>query len=173
MVIVASRLDSTNIANINSEQQNFRLPGLSILDSVVLLERLAFDANKKPPELYHRRDNVDFLRRVAILLEGNPTAIQMIVPSFEKFNYDGESLFYHLLCDVIEEPSEENWNRSRFCRTVSFAMVLPSFIDFDETLIKATHFAPFWNLMPKDLTLYYWFLYLFASKYHREAAYAN
>ncbi|KAE9378275.1 hypothetical protein N431DRAFT_452391 [Stipitochalara longipes BDJ] len=173
MAIIASRLDTTSIANITSERQKFHLPGLSILDSVVLLERLTFDANTKPPELYHRRDNVDFLRRVAILLEGNPTAIQMIVPAFERFNYDGEALFNNLLYDVIENPSEENWNRSRFCKSVSFAMILPSFIDFDETLISATQFAPFWNLMPKDLTIYYWFFYLFASKYYQEAAYAN
>ena len=173
MVIISSRLDSTNIANIISERQKFHLPGLSVLDSVSFLERLTFDTDKKPPELYHRRDKVDFLRRVAILLEGNPTAIQMIVPTFEKFNYEGEALFNHLLYDVIERPSEDIRNRSRFCRSVNFAMILPSFIDFDETRIGANQFAPFWNLMPKDLTLYYFFFYAFASDYWQEAAYAD
>jgi hypothetical protein len=173
MVIVASRLDYTNIANITSDRQKFHLPGLSILDSVVLLEQLTFNENTKPPVLYHRRDNVDFLRRVAILLEGNPTAIQMIVPEFQKCNHDGEALFNSLLYDVIEDSSMENWNRSRFYRSVSFALVLPSFVNFDETMIAAHQFAPFWNLMPKDLKYYFWFCFVFESEYYQEGAYAD
>lgn len=173
MVIVASRLDTTQVANITSDRQKYRLSGLSIIDSVTLLQRLAIGDKSKPPETYHRRDNIDFLRRVAILLEGNPTAIQMIVPAFKRANYDGKVLFNNLLYNAIEEPSEDAWSRSHFVQSLTAAMVLPSFINFDESLIQATHFAPFWNLMPKNLNYYYWFFYLFASKYFQEAAYAN
>jgi hypothetical protein len=173
MAIVASRLADTQVANVTSERQKFHLSGLSILDSVTLLQQLAFDEKTKPPEIYHRRDNIDFLRRVAILLEGNPTAIQIIVPAFSRASYNGEALFNNLLYDKIEEPAEDIWSRSRFCTSLSIALVLPSFINFDDTMIQTTHFAPFWNIMPKDLNYYYWFFYLFASKYFQEASYAN
>jgi CHAT domain/NACHT domain len=173
VVIVASRHDNTQVANVTSERQKFHLSGLSVLDSVLLLQQLAFEKKVKRPEIYHRRDNIDFLRRVAILLEGNPTAIQMIVPAFNRANYDGEILFNKLLYDKIDEPTEDIWSRSRFCTSLSIAMVLPSFIDFDKTMIQTTHFAPFWSIMPKNLNYYYWFFFLFASKYFQEAAYAN
>jgi hypothetical protein len=172
MVIIGSRLSTTKIADITSDRQKYNLPGLSALDSVELLQQLVFHGDLQPQETYHRRNNIDYLRRVAILLEGNPTAIQMIVPTFRRLDFNGESLFNKLLYDVIDEPDRAIWGESNFCRQIVLA-TLPWFLDSDNTLISADDFAPFWNLMPKDLKYYYWFFYLFASKYFVEAGYAN
>jgi len=45
---------------------------------------------------------------------------------------------------------------------------LRSFIDTRKTLIKASQFAPFFNVMPMDLTMYYWCLYLSVSRHFTE-----
>ncbi|KAG7284484.1 hypothetical protein NEMBOFW57_010859 [Staphylotrichum longicolle] len=178
MVIVASRLDRTSIANIPSDRHKYRLPGLSVLDSVNLFQELSFGSNRELPELWSHRENIDSLRRVAILLEGNPEVIQFLVPELKSVNYNGQALLNTLLYGVCEtakkhmESKEGVW-QSRFLTTLEGAFVLPSFIDFNATLIKVNQFAPFWNIMPKDLNVYYWFLTLFASKYFQEGTIGN
>ncbi|KAK4186668.1 CHAT domain-protein [Podospora australis] len=177
MVIVSSRLDKTEIAHIPSNRQKYLLPGLSVIDSVDLLQDLSFNGpgKPKPPELFYHRANIDALRRAAILLEGNPAAIQLIVPELEKVNYSGELLLHNLLYGVCKthEEDEDLMEKCRFVKTLYFALTLPSFIDFNKTFISPVHFAPFWTLMPKDLNVYYWFLYLSSQKYFQEGTYAN
>jgi hypothetical protein len=51
-------------------------------------------------------------------------------------------------------------SKSRFEQSLTAACVLESFTDLDTTGVAVYHLAPFWTLMPKDLSIYYWFLYL-------------
>ncbi|KAL2135253.1 hypothetical protein VTI74DRAFT_9238 [Chaetomium olivicolor] len=161
MVIIASRLNTTSIAHIPSEHHKYHLPGLSVLDSVRLLQELSFGGEHEIPKILYRGENIDYLRRAVILLEGNPAAIQLIVPELTQLNYNGESLFEKLLYGVCDSYlNQDPFTRPRFVQSLSMTLLLPSFIDFDNTLISATQFAPFWTLLPQDLTAYYHFLYL-------------
>lgn len=167
MVIVSSRLETASIFSVPTDRHKYRLPGLSVLDSVTLLQDLTFGPHGQVPEIFYRRDNIDSLRRAVILLEGNPAAIQMMVPELKKVGCRGEILYHNMmygLCRTyIQGQGVVDW--CRFLRAVYVALGVPSFNDFNKTMISTMHFAPFWNIMPKDLTFYYWFLYLFASTY--------
>lgn len=170
MVIVSSRQDTVKIANITYPYQKYHLTGISILDSVDLLLKLALEPNTKPPETFHRRENIDYLRRIAILLEGNPGAIQMIVPALKRANYDGEILLNELLYGVWSTRDDE-WERCRFVRSIYDALVVQSFINLDETRMTLSHLAIFWTLMPQRLDYYYWFLYLSCSMFYGEGSF--
>ena len=170
MVIVSSRQNTVEIANIVYPHQKHHLSGISVLDSVDLLLNLALEPKSKLPETFHRRENIDYLRRVAILLEGNPGAIQMITPALKRASYDGETLLNNLLYGVWERDDGE-WQWCRFVRSIYSASLARSFIDIDETLVTLSHFAMFWNLMPQNLDYYYWFLYLSSSASHREGSF--
>ena len=164
MAIIASRLDTTAIAHIPSDHK-YRLLGLSVLDSVSLLQDLSFGPTKEIPEIFYRRENIDSLRRAAILLEGNPAAIQLIVSELKKVDYNGEELLHTLLYGICRTHIDDRKStQCRFVRSLYYVLT-PSFTDFKTTRVRADQFAPFWNLMPKNLTIYYWFLYLSDSRY--------
>ncbi|KAK1755543.1 hypothetical protein QBC47DRAFT_322355 [Echria macrotheca] len=175
MVIVSSRLETSSIFSVPTERHKYRLGGLSVLDSVTLLQDLAFGPHGQVPEIFYRRENIDSLRRAAILLEGNPAAIKIIIPELRNVGYSGEKLYYNMMYGVCKTENENQKveDMERFLRTVVVAQVVHSFNDFDKTMISVMQFAPFWNIMPKDLNFYYWFLYLFASKHFQEASIAN
>ncbi|KAL8994420.1 MAG: hypothetical protein Q9169_005607 [Polycauliona sp. 2 TL-2023] len=170
MVIVSSRQDTTAVANIRYSYQKYHLTGISILASVELLLDLALEPKQQLPDNFHRRENIDYLRRVAILLEGNPGAIQMVVPALRRVNYDGEIMLNELLYGVWKMDDGE-WERCRFVRSIQIALLAESFIDFDETLINLNQLAMFWTLMPQNLDYYYWFLYLSFYTSYREGSY--
>ena len=170
MVIVSSRQNTARIANITYSHQKYHLTGLSVLDSVDLLLHLALEPKTKLPETFHRRENIDYLHRVAILLEGNPGAIQMIVPTLQRANYDGETLLNELLYGVWKIDDGE-WDRCRFVRSTFNALSQHSLTESHDTLIDLSHFAIFWTLMPQNLDYYYWFLYLSYSKYCVEGSF--
>ncbi|KAL8668378.1 MAG: hypothetical protein Q9168_006989 [Polycauliona sp. 1 TL-2023] len=170
MVIVSSRQATTKIANIRYLDQKYHLTGISILASVELLLNLGVEPNKKLPESFQRRENIDYLRRVAILLEGNPGAIQMIVPALKLAKYNGETLLNELLYGVWKMDNGE-WEKCRFVRSIYAALLSESFIDLDVTLVSLGHLAMFWTLMPQNLDYYYWFLYLSSSTAPREGSF--
>ncbi|KAJ4285993.1 hypothetical protein N0V88_008180 [Collariella sp. IMI 366227] len=97
MVVVASRLGTTSIAHIPSDRHRCHLSGLSVLDSVTLLQELTFGNKGTIPLTFYRRENIDHLRRAVILLEGNPTAIQLITPELQLLKYNAEALLERLL----------------------------------------------------------------------------
>jgi hypothetical protein len=173
MVILGSRFSTTHIAPGLPERHQYHLAGLSVLDSVSLLQELSV-GSRPPPDAFCRRESIDALRRAAIILEGNPEAIQLIVPQLKKADYNGEALLNTLLYGVCElDLATDLAAQSRFTRSLSCASVLPSFVDFDKTLITLDGLAPFWNLMPKDLNMYYWFLYLPVFKNCTEGSLAD
>jgi len=135
--------------------------GLWTTQTLTLLQRLACGPTQEPPEAFYRRENIDFLRRTVILLEGNPAAIELVVPEFKKVNYDGEAIFHKLMYGVCETPVNhmDVMPKCRFVRSMCAAVVSHSFIDFQATLIRAYLFGPFWTLMPTDLTNYFHFIY--------------
>jgi len=90
MVIVASRLDTTSIADIPFPHHNYPLSGLSVINSVSLLQNLSCSSVNELPDTFYRRENIDSLRRAAIVLEGNPAAIKLVAPELKRVNYDGE-----------------------------------------------------------------------------------
>jgi hypothetical protein len=156
MAILCSRLAMTPIASNMSDGHKYHLIGVSVLESVHLLQRLACESGTKLADTFYRRENIEFLRRVAILLEDNPTAIRMIVPTLKQVNYDGEALFNKLLYGACQFNDKE-WATCRFYRSIVSCIHLPSFIDPSEP-IHLNHFTPFWTLMPKDLAYYYYYL---------------
>ncbi|KAJ9649254.1 hypothetical protein H2199_000028 [Coniosporium tulheliwenetii] len=156
MVIVSARLDTAQIANITSERQKYHLTGSQSSTLWIFFSKWV---------------NLDFLRRVAILVEGNPAAIQMIVPALRRANHDSETLLNMLLYGVCE-TNDDQWKRCRFVRSIYGAMFAQSFINVKETLIHVKQFAMFWTLMPQDLIYYYWFLYLPYSKHFQEGSFA-
>jgi phage terminase large subunit-like protein len=165
-VIVSSRLETTAVANIPSERHVYPLLGLSVLDSTTLLQNPSVGPGEELPEGFSRRENIDGLRRVAILLEGNPLALELVAPELKRVKYNGETLFHNLLYGVCKTHVDGNeLNRGRFIRSLHIALKDPSFLDSHATLIEACQFAPFWTLMPKDLAPYYWFFHLASSKY--------
>ncbi|KAG7284761.1 hypothetical protein NEMBOFW57_009372 [Staphylotrichum longicolle] len=170
MVIVASRLDTTSIADIPFPHHNYPLSGLSVINSVSLLQNLSCPSVNELPDTFYRRGNIDSLRRAAIVLEGNPAAIRLVAPELKSVNYDGEKFFSTMFYGVFKGLSagQGGPSDSRFAKSLNQALCSTSFIDTRKTLIKASQFAPFFNVMPKDLTIYYWFLYLSVSRYFTE-----
>ncbi|OAQ59803.1 CHAT domain-containing protein [Pochonia chlamydosporia 170] len=158
VVVVASRLDTTTIASIPLECHKYQLPGLSVLDSVELLQNLALTPGQRTPEGFHSRENIELLRRAAIILEGNPAALQLIVPELKRVNLDGKTLLDNLLYGVCTTAIRQDLSLyGRFERSVIDACALESLSDADATGVTVYHLCPFWNLMPKDLHMYYWF----------------
>ena len=164
MVIIASRLDTTSIAHNPSiahtpsdpDDYMYHLRGLGVLDSVRLLQQLSVEPNKELPETFYRRENIDSLRRAAIILEGNPEAIQLVAPELKKTHYNGAAfldILHFGVCTTIGERDVST--KSRFNLSLLHSLVVSSFVDFNTASISVVQFAPFWNLMPKDLTIYY------------------
>ncbi|KAF5697688.1 CHAT domain-containing protein [Fusarium globosum] len=107
MVIVASWLCKSKIAPGSSNPLKYCLHGLSVLDSSTLLQNLAFESGQEIPDIFHHRENIDLIRRAAILLEGNPLALRLTVPELKKANYNGEVLLDILLygvCTTLSRP---------------------------------------------------------------------
>ena len=169
MVIVSSRQDNVNIANIIHSYQKYHLTGISVLDSVDLLLHLVLEPQAKLVDTIQRRENIDYLRRIAILLEGNPGAIQIIAPALKRANFDGKTLLNELLYGVWN-MYEGEWKRCRFVYSIYSALSAQSFVDLDETGVTLSHLSVFWTLIPQNLDYYYWFLYLYSVPY-REGSY--
>ncbi|KAH7261577.1 hypothetical protein BKA59DRAFT_550073 [Fusarium tricinctum] len=155
IVIIASRLDTTSIARVSSHHK-YLLSGLSVISSVRLLQELAFKPGEEIPHALERRENIDMLRRAAILVEGNPVALRLLISELRLVNYDCEALFTNLLygvCTTLQWPHLSGG--SRFERSLSLTYRLkPYFI---------SKLAPFWNIMPKDLTMYHCFWHWFGE----------
>jgi hypothetical protein len=174
MIILSSRQDATPLVPRLSETcPTYHLDGLSVLASADLLEQIAFDGKQSERESLQRSQDIDFARRIAILLEGNPAAIRFVAPGLRKAKGDAEELLYNLLYGVFE-PDEKAHKQFRFVRTVYglFGAVSSIFKSHD-SFIHPGQFGSFWTLMPLDLTYYYWFLYLHLSKDFQEGGYSN
>jgi CHAT domain/NB-ARC domain len=174
MTILSSRQETTPLApNLSGAHEIYHLDGLSILASADLLEQVAFEGRNFEREELRRRQNVDFLRRIVILLEGNPAAIRLAAPGLRKANGNAETLLNTLLYGVLETDQTAH-EQFRFVRTVYGVIGAKSSIfKFEESLITPTLFGQFWTLMPMDLSFYFWFFYLRFSKYFQEGAFLN
>lgn len=169
MIIICSRKDTTSIANIPSRRQKYHLPGLSVLDSMDLLQKLAFEG-VSVPESFQQGKNLDSMQRVAILLEGNPAAVKLVAPALKRANYDAEALLTTLLYGACK-TDVEMFQECRFVRTLYMTLLSRSMTDFDESMISLGQLSIFWTLMPADLNYYYWFFYLPDLKNFEEGSY--
>lgn len=65
MIVISSRMDITSVVNIPSKRQTYHLPGLSALNSMYLLQEVAFNELGSVPEEFQQGENIDFMRRIA------------------------------------------------------------------------------------------------------------
>lgn len=155
MVVVASRLETAAIAHVLPHHK-YLLSGLSVLSSVRLIQDLAFKPGKELPRALKCRGNIDMLRRAAILVEGNPVALRLIVPELRHASYDCEALFNNLLNGVCTTLRRQRLSvGSRFERSMDRVCELETY--------EVLKLAPFWNIMPKDLKIYKSFLFSYPN----------
>ncbi|WKT53634.1 hypothetical protein QSH57_004218 [Fusarium oxysporum f. sp. vasinfectum] len=155
MVVVASRLDTTTISHVSSHHKHL-LSGLSVISSVRLLQDLSFKPGQEVPHVLACRENIEMLRRAVILVEGNPVALRLLATELWLVKYDCEELFNKVLygvCTTLQWPRLSGG--SRFERSLALAYKLEPY--------PITRLAPFWNIIPKDLTMYHYFWSMFGK----------
>lgn len=169
IVILSSRHDTCELIGL-SDPNGYCLTGLPMSAAMQLAERVAFGRHGKlPPDSLKHRENIDYLRRILILLEGNPEAIELVLPALGSCT--PQALFVNLFYGTVK-LDEAAQGRSRFLKTIKGACLMLEAL-FSESIIQPSYFSPFWNLMPKDLKYYFWFLFLPFDEVFREGSYAR
>ena len=155
-VILSSRLPSCDsLAEDLDAKKKYLLPGLSTSASVQLAESLiAAEAAHLPADLLKNRVNMDFLIRILILLEGNPTAIKFVIPCLKHPTSSTPELLLHQLISgspAIDMDSEAY----KSCRVIE--SIVAVMMEGPRDIAAVEDFQVFWNTMPKDLSVFYFF----------------
>lgn len=155
-VILSSRLSSCDsLAGDLDAKKKYLLPGLTTSASVQLAESLiAAEAAHLPVDLLKNRVNMDFLIRILILLEGNPTAIKFVIPCLKYPTSSTPELLLHQLISgspAIDVESEAY----KSCRVIE--SIVAVMMEGPRDLAAVEDFQVFWNTMPKDLSVFYFF----------------
>jgi hypothetical protein len=96
---------------------------------------------------------------MAILLEGNPVALQLVALGLAEMNGNANALLEDLLYGCFDFENDAH-RRFRIVRTFyGVQLTLGSIFDYDNSLIHPNQFAPLWTLVPSDLNYYFWFLF--------------
>ncbi|KAL0940229.1 uncharacterized protein CTRU02_202992 [Colletotrichum truncatum] len=135
------------------------LDGLSVSASALLAERMIKEKAPQNAAKLETRQSVDYLRRIFILLEGNPEAIMAVLPNLWKSDLSTKELFEMLLSEAcpLDEVISQN---SRFLRTIRSVNSQQEFFSaFGTGYIIPWHLFPFWNIMPARLDEYFYFMY--------------
>ncbi|EGS19508.1 uncharacterized protein CTHT_0049780 [Thermochaetoides thermophila DSM 1495] len=177
-IVVVSRLANSDL--LRTCEVKYRISGLTLPFSMTLLENLAFGNAEAVPEAFYQRDNLDHLHRVITLFEGIPAAVKCLVPALKDMRYDAKTLFSELMYgfDVGQNNGlKRELMKSRIGRTISLLHQrtwtsntslwdpIMSIFGWKRSAppsfqITATDLAPFWTLMPLNLTMYYGALHL-------------
>jgi hypothetical protein len=155
MVIVCSRYDNSPLTGPLLDESLFHLSGLSTIPAMELACRVAFDSTDNAPKLIEATRQVDMLARAVILLDGNPSAIKMVMPGLGKGNTTAESLLTSLLFDAVELDKRE-LSGCRFAKTVHQTIERIEKEESLKDLSSAACLAPFWSIIPSELEVYFW-----------------
>jgi hypothetical protein len=92
---------------------------------------------------------------MAILLDGNPVALQLVALGLAEMNGNANALLEDLLYGCFDFENDAH-RRFRIVRTFyGVQLTLGSIFDYDNSLIHPNQFAPLWTLVPSDLNYYF------------------
>lgn len=139
----------------------YRLPTLSIRDAIQFTEHLARHTQQGSRETKLRgKEALTYLERVVILLDQNPLAIEAVC-SPEGVLEDPKALFWSLLAaddrlDGKSILSPTFWSLAM--KILSWKLQNDSDKDPMQAFYSPETLALFWNVFPKDLRYFYYFI---------------
>ncbi|KAH7124995.1 hypothetical protein B0J13DRAFT_647100 [Dactylonectria estremocensis] len=171
IIILSSRKGDDAFVTNNLACPRYPLSGLGVLAGTQLFERLAYPNQTGVPAALRHRRNIDLLRRVVILLEGNPAALNFVAPGLIRLGNDPQTLLDVLMYGVFDTEDKDRFN-CRFASTIAFHLGEIECFGGQESLVFPGQIAPFWTIAPEDPRYFFWFLMLDHMKYCQEGSYA-
>jgi len=176
-VVLVSRHVEDPFLNDEFDCNRYQLSGLAIIPGVRLFEKLAYGDLSDIPETLRHRQNIDIIRRLVILLEGNPAVLRRIAPDLRRLGNNLSALHDKILLGVLEEDAppddDEGARDSRFAGTVAYVFAELERPSPRGSLVMPAQVAPFWTIAPRDPRHYYWFLFLESMSMFQEGSYAT
>lgn len=159
-ILLASRSSNAFTWNITEEIASYKLTGLPIIHCLAVGWRAASRYSKSQPHFGDTSQDIDYLERIAEIVNGNPLAIELIFPAILDPEVTPKSLFDAVLTGAI--PMDENPQPSSHFR---FSLDVVHFLERWNSHLRSSHerkgetalplfLAPFNDIVPRALHVY-------------------
>jgi tetratricopeptide (TPR) repeat protein len=159
-ILLASRSSHAFTWDVMEEITSYKLTGLPIIHCLAVGWRAASRYTQSKPNFGTTSQDIDYLERIAEIVNGNPLAIELIFPAIVDPGVTPRVLFDAVLTGTL--PMKENpkpWSHFRFSRdVVHFLKAWNSrLLSVSESMKGAALpllLAPFNNIVPRALDIY-------------------